>query len=333
MPKRSEVVKVLDEFNRHIKNMDASQIIEMTRRWMQVEKNLDNYVQLLSEQIAQRIKDGKSVTPNAIYQLDRYKDLLRQAVIEANAYQNYSERLIATNQAEYGRLGIDAAQSALRESYLQAGQSVARFNILPIEAVNNMIGNAGDGSPLFSVLKQRALAPAMVEGMRSTLIQAVANGDNPRTTANIIKNGLAQGLNKALVIARTEQIRVYRQASIDQYKASGVVDGFTRHCALDERTCLSCLALDGKQQSTDDLFEEHPNCRCFVTPNIEGLPPIEAQTGDDWLSKQSEEKQKEILGAHYDLYTNGTPIIDMVRIKDDPIWGPTIGIKPVGEFE
>ena len=196
-----------------------------------------------------------------------------------------------------------------------------------------MIGLAGDGSPLFDVIKQRALAPVMVEGMRSTLIQAVAHGDNPRTTARILKNGLAAGLTKALTIARTEQLRVYRDTGIEQYKASGVVTSYTRHCALDELTCIACLALDGKVQLVDEIFEIHPLDGCFTTPNIEGLEPISGQTGEAWLNAQSEGKQKEILGAHYDLWKSGISIKDMVKIKDDPVWGPTVGIKPVGAFD
>jgi hypothetical protein len=660
MPDRPKILTILDDFNRHIDNLEADQMIEMTRRWMQVEDALDYQIKDLADILAQRIKDGKPVTENNIRQLSRWKELLRQAVTEADKYQNYADKLIAANQIEYGRLGLDAAQEVLRLS----GVSI-NFTMLNTDAINNMIGLAGDGSPLFDVLKKRAIAPEMVDGIQSQLIEAIATGINPRKTAELIKDGLSAGLNKALVIARTEQLRAYRQASLDQYQASGVVQSYTRHCALSERTCLACfsgnvivsgpvpekvfsryysgdiiiiktsggkditvtpnhpiltnggwvkagklragdniirytgsdrtlfgvgvnnyqapipienlskklgmvhaemkcsspyfhgdgigsdiytewtysllgnnvdtatsehvskfnfsggragplsilgsflsslsvlyssricnltfsvsvlkgwlsfgkryfgnpkkrslgnssysssadsntcydslpgniiesgqfhfsfsgiisacyfiireihfrmfndrrlfsrnsvsfglcsensstlenvdkssvvdsenwsdlldrlsgqvsndsivdisvstfsghvynlqtkigwylangiiahncIALDGKTQKTDELYENHPNCRCFVTPNVEGVSPIQGRSGQAWFDNLSENKQREILGGHYDLYASGVPLLDMVKIKDDPTWGPTIGIKPLSEIE
>jgi SPP1 gp7 family putative phage head morphogenesis protein len=324
---------VMEKFNRDLARLERAQILEMTRRWTDLEKRLDGDITKLSLEIADRIKNGLPVTKSSIITLERYKQLVYQVGVEAGSYQNYARDLIKREQVAYGKKGLEAAKEATRQSYLEAGKVMQRFDILPIEAIQNMVGMCGDGKPLFDLLQKRAIAPYAVEGMTKQLIEATAKGDNPRVTARMIKNGLAQGLTKALVIARTEQIRVYRQATIDQYIASGVVTGFIRHAALNERTCIACLALDGKRQDTDELFENHPDCRCFITPIIDGLQPIEGQSGADWLSGQSEAKQREILGPHYDLYQAGTPITDMVKIKDDATWGPTIAIKPVGELE
>jgi len=91
--------------------------------------------------------------------------------------------------------------------------------------------------------------------------------------------------------------------------------------------------LDGKISDVDEPIESHPNCRCFTTPLIPGFDAPESTSGEGWLQKQSEQTQRSILGdARYQLWKDGTPLGDFVKVTQDKTWGPTIGIKPLGEM-
>ncbi len=325
----SKVTDIIGGFNSYLDKRDKAQMLEMAKRWRDQEKTLMLYIQRLADAIEERRLAGQAVSITAISHLQTYKDLLHQVTSEAQRYEHYASRLITAEQMTYAETGIAAAQTAISQSI---GVGVA-FNRINIGAVQDMIGLCADGYPLFDVLKKRALAPDMVSGLTDKLVEGIALGYNPRKTAEMMADGLAQGLSKALTIARTEQIRVYRQASIDQYKESGVVTQFQRHAAFGERACLECLALDGKIQDTDDLIESHPNCRCFITPVIPGVANPSRESGETWLARQDEETQRTILGSHYDLYKDGVPLMDMIKVTDDPVWGPTLGVVPVSDFD
>jgi SPP1 gp7 family putative phage head morphogenesis protein len=171
-----------------------------------------------------------------------------------------------------------------------------------------------------------------VDGLTQALVEGVALGYNPRKTAQIMASGLSDGLNKALVIARTEQLRTYRAANLEQYQNMGIQQ-WQRHCAFSDRTCVACLGLDGKIYPTNTGFASHPNCRCFMTAVIPG-EPITETNAQKWFGGLDEDRKKEILGkGHYELYQKGVPLSEMVSVNEDPIWGPTIGIRSLKDID
>jgi SPP1 gp7 family putative phage head morphogenesis protein len=169
------------------------------------------------------------------------------------------------------------------------------------------------------------------EKQKSQIAQyEVALGWNPRKTALAMVDGLAQGLDKALLIARTEQIRAYRESTRAEYAARGV-EQYQRHCSKSDRTCPVCLALDGEVYPVNELMPSHPGCRCFMT-RYTG-EKSDYQNAQDWFAGLKEERQREILGrGHFELYQKGVPLREFVKVTDDPVWGPTLGLKPLKEI-
>ena len=324
-----EVGRVLRDFNRYLANRESDQMIEMARRWKQIEDTLNSSMTNLAMDIAERRAAGLAVGDTAITRMASYKTMLKQVAAEASRYEQYAEKAIRAEQSAYAQAGLDAAASAIR-----AGMGVGyAFDRVPISAIQNMVGLTADGSPLFSVLEKRALAPDMVAGLTRNLIEAISMGYSPRKTAEMMADGLADGLSKALVIARTEQIRAFREATLMQYQETGFIQQYQRHAVPAERTCLACLALDGQISDVNEPVESHPNCRCFITPIIPGFDTPKTDSGESWLEKQDEKTQRAILGdARYQLWQDGTPLSAMVKIKDDPVWGPTIGIRKLGDI-
>jgi hypothetical protein len=323
-----EVYQVIADFRRELANREASQFAVMTRRWLDIEQALSARIDILANEIdAMRLR-GEPVNQSKIMRLENYKSLLSQTAAEVGRYQDYATRLIADQQRDYARLGIDQARAQIRAAYIQAGRSVARFDLLPIEAVENMVGLAGDGKPLFSVLSQRALTPEAIDGLTTALIRAVAMGDNPKTTAKKMKDGLTQGLTKALTIARTEQLRAFREAGRQQAEKSGVVTGWIRRSALQARTCLACLSLDGKEYSISEPMDDHPNGRCFQEFIIKDVPPSQVETGAEWFDRQSEKTQRAMMGTIgkdvYQGWKDGRfEFSDLSKMRHSDTWGDT----------
>jgi SPP1 gp7 family putative phage head morphogenesis protein len=326
--RKPSVVQIMEDFNRDLARREKQQFVEMGQRWVTVEQALEYNITQLANEIDARRTANKPIGSSALERLERYKELLQQTLHEAAMYEQYATRVISSEQAVYGEMAIAAAQATIR-GQIGSGRT---FNQIDVGAVQDMVGMTADGKPLFSLLKNRALSTQMVSGLTDALVQATALGYNPRKSAGLMRDGLTGGLSKALVIARTEQIRVFREAGRAQYEASGVVKTYTRHCAFSERTCLACIGLDGKVYLTDEIMDSHPECRCFMTPNVEGVEQSTRRGAQEWLAKQDKQTQQSILGGHYDLYKSGIPLSEMVKITDDPTWGPTMSVRPLAEL-
>lgn len=75
---------------------------------------------------------------------------------------------------------------------------------------------------------------------------------------------------RADMVARTETIRAYNRAAINQYQRYGVKK-FVWIFAGDERSCPICEERDGATYEIGEVDEPpiHPNCRCTIYPVVE----------------------------------------------------------------
>lgn len=287
-------------------------------RWRDIEAALETRIMVLAEELAQMEAAGDVISQSTLFRMARYQTLLAQTQVEIDQLVAEADRTISSQQRTLARQGIDDATTAVRAQTIRAGVTA-----LPIAAVENMIGVASDGSPLALLLREAH--PAAAARMTDVLLTNTALGVNPRQTAREMQQATRAGLDRMLTIARTEQLRVYRQASIDTFKATGLVPRFKRLATRDRRTCLQCLVLDGKTYALDEIMPTHPNCRCVPVPVVTGAPALRWQIGRDWLTEQPAEVQREIMGAaRYEAWAAGElALADMVRVQSNPIWGPS----------
>ena len=157
---------------------------------------------------------------------------------------------------------------------------------------------------------------------QSEILRHVANGINPRT-------GTPSYL---LTWVRTEQMDVYRSATMAAYRASAVVTGWQWEASLDDRVCLACAVMDG---SIHDLSENgpdgHPNCRCAAIPIVRDEPLIPADRGTDWISHQSPGRLRQLMGpTRLEQYRNGTPLQDFIEKRPGgPGWRDYITTRAI----
>ncbi len=325
------VVQVMQQFKADLLRREATQMQAMARRWLQVENALQDQIELF----ARRVTDDKltvSQLHSRRFQLDRYASLLGQVRRELDRYTDYAVGVIANRQRSLVQVGINSAATAIRAVGADAGVRVA-FDLLPIAAVQNMVGLAGDGSPLRSRLVESYGAAA--DGMLQELIRATALGKHPRETARrMVRNGLSQSLNRMLTTARTEPMRVFRESSRQQYAASGVVEGFMRLASRDSRTCMGCLMADGETYQVGESLREHPQGRCGTVPMVTGIKPPVWQRGTDWFLQQPPALQRNMLGnGRFNAWKDGKFDLDqLATVRRNATWGDAVQPTPLRDL-
>lgn len=266
--------------------------------------------------MVERKAQGLPVTQNSLYRVERFAMLMQQT---QQQIQGYARQLAPQIEEEQQRLW-GAGQEAAND---QLASVVGSFNRLPVQSTNTIIGTTADGSPLLNVL--RGHWPIAVDGIVAELVRGVALGVNPRVVARRAATAAQASLKQMLTVARTEQLRAYREASRDIYKRSGVVKQYKRLAAKNNRTCVLCIADDGHIYQVDEPLPLHPNCRCTSIPVVDGYKIDTGKTGAEWFAAQSVETQRAMLGkSRYEMYKNGTPLSAFLGIRNHPDWGPNL---------
>jgi len=330
-PEPSAIVKRMQEHSKLLLAQDADTIYAMGERWIVMESALEAQITLLTMEIAEM---GELVTQQSIFKLRRYQALLAQMQTEMSAYNLWAADYIAQGQMRMGVIGVSHAAEAVNLALLQGGASGVGtfFDTLPISAIQLMIGNTGKGGPVYTLLQENY--PTAVERMTNILINNVAMGMSPMVTAKQMMAGMAGGLSHALTVARTEQMRVYREASRQQYELSGAVQEYMRFASKSGNTCALCLALDGEIYKSSELMSVHPNDRCVMIPVVNGVKPPQWESGEDWLKRQDEATQKHILGpGAQEMWKNGDiELMDLVKKVEHPTWGPSLQRVPLKDL-
>jgi len=158
--------------------------------------------------------------------------------------------------------------------------------------------------------------------VRRELLRGIAVGTNPRQAARRMVRGIEDqflgGLNRALVISRTELLDATRAAQQATDAANvDVLAGWVWMAHLDPATCRSCVANHGTVHDLDTPGPiDHQQGRCARVPKTKtwaelgftGIndPPDATPDADAWFNSLSEAQQREILTDRgYDAWRAG----------------------------
>lgn len=191
-------------------------------------------------------------------------------------------------------------------------------------------------------------------GMTQIIRQGYATGATTKSISQAIEDYVGQGITKAQAnsVARTVTNYVSSSAKSSFYEENDdLITGYQVVATLDDRTTLTCAALDGQVFDKDD-FEAPPyhwNCRStyigvvdpkYGVSNPGAARPSKGSDGSEevdpgttynaWLRKQSPEFQDNVLGKERaDLFRAGASVqsfvdgnytpytMDELRAKDD----------------
>lgn len=323
---------ILDTITAHRAALQAREeatLREMARRWLEIEHALQDTVDALALEIASM--DGKP-TAGQIWRSQRYVRLKQQIDEQVATYRHYASQSISSEQAQVINQAINDSVSLINSIAVENGASVD-FNRLPVEAVQAIVGQSGDGSPLAGVLADASKAGE--DALRRQLIAGVALGRSPTQLArDAMRKGLGTTFTRVSTIYRTEVLRAYRYTSQEAYRASGVVTGYKRLSARDSTCCLGCILSDGKEYALASDFDEHPSGRCSIIPIVKNYP-LNIGTGQAWFTAQPEATQKRMLGmTRYQLWRDGKVVLDdMVTRVENATWGGALVPTSVGALE
>ena len=304
--------------------MERAGASEMVRAYGGVWQRLRVAIESLAKQYNDAAAVNDEISPSWVFEFNRLYNLQRQTEAEMRHFIDAAEARIVENERE----AVAAAGQHFDELMtVSAGPGVVgRWDRLPVEAVSDLVGFTADGSPLRELLDE--LGTDASQKVRDGLIQGLALGQNPRQVARAIRGELGGNLVRALRIARTEQLRSYREATRRNYEAnSDIIAGWRWLAAKQPRTCAMCLAMDGTFHTLDEHLDDHPNGRCAYVPVLRGEEGDGPQweTGAEWLEKSNEDIQRQVLGdAGYEAYKAGAVTLrDYVGQKHDKDWGST----------
>jgi SPP1 gp7 family putative phage head morphogenesis protein len=313
---------------------------------------LDNHVEPAIEKLLENVssEDSPSKRMSTLYQamsLQRTKDLLTEQMDQFGATALQQVSLLQM----FGiRLGVDFALKIL--GLLLPVSVLGSFGVPSTNALEELVGVTQAGSPLASLF--RSFGRDAAKRVVSVLVGGVSMGRNPRQIASQVRDALSITKSKALTIARQEMIRCYRNSTLKTYqKNEDVLDRWRWNCKKSTRTCVVCLAMDGKTFPLNTPFESHVVCRCAPVPvtkpyseilrargiepkGVTDTSPYEGmQTGKTWFEAQTPDVQRRIIGnnAGYELYAKGdVRIEDFVKYSFDEHWGGSRTQRPAREL-
>ena len=308
-------------FRRALLSKDREAIGRMAAAYAPVRQAILTRLSALQSRIAEARESGETITPAWLMQEERYRELLSAVSLETERFARLLDADLRIRIRDSASQGQEDALTYLRTF---AGGTNA-FDALPIGAVENLVGATVNHAPLRAILAD--LAPAASQQVTDALIEGIALGDSPRTIARTIRRVSGAPLQRSFLIARTETLRAYREASRETYQQnSDICRGWQWVCALSQRTCAACLAMHGRVFPLNEPMGSHPACRCVMICLLHDVPnPIEEGAGETWLRGQKAETQAVILGERgAAAWRNGdVELRDFIREKRSRAWGVT----------
>lgn len=317
MPEQ-DVIKLVEQLRKAIIAKDTETMTRLANAYGEIYRELQSRINVLAEVIAGL--DPADLSAAKLGRLEAYKSLLKEVEQQLTKFQGYAEMELTAAARQSIAAGILDAELLTKSSGFTGS-----FMRLNPGAVENMIAFLQKAGAMYGRIRQ--LAPTIADKISNALINGIALGDNPQTTAKALVSAFNQELGGALVdimrTARTSQIWAYREANRASYIAnSDVVTGWIWFAEL-EGACLGCAAMHGTQHGLDETLDDHYNGRCSMIPITILNPNPEFPTGEDWFKGLSEAEQREKMGdAKYEAWKDGKfEFNQMATHSDNEVYG------------
>lgn len=196
----------------------------------------------------------------------------------------------------------------------------------------------------------KPLSAEAVDVMNRELVRGIVLGSNPRQAGAEMLAGLQDGFNgglaRAVNIARTEILDAYRATSQYAHQANAdVLDGWIWLCTLSDRTCPSCIGMNGSVHPVSEPGPlDHQSGRCARMPKVKSWAalgikaPEPASTIPDarqWFSDQPAASQQQILGPGRLGLLNSGAIgwDDIPQRRPNTNWRPSYAPRSLGDLQ
>lgn len=320
----SEVVKAIRKQREEIARNEIDTLKRMAKLWVPSYKYLKKQVDALTALIQQKRNKGEPVEIEYIHSLDRYKTMMAQAKKMIRDYNKAIAGQIRGTEAEMVDIGHRNAKQIINI----AEPDDPLWTRVNKRETRIMAAMTADETPLDNLLAKSF--GQMKEGMESALITGISTGQGSSWIADQLMKAAEIPEQRALLIARTEVNRTYRQSNWEQMRSSRAILGYRRMCYKDT-ACFACLMLDKEFYPVDAEPTDHPNGKCSFVPVTRHFDPgadPNWESGRDWFEHQDPDIQRKLMGpGRFDLWKqSGVDPRNMVYIKPNDIWGgsPTV---------
>lgn len=256
-----QVQAVIQQYRAQLLAREQSAVQTLEHGYSHMLNMVQSRLNHVIQQIAAKQAAGEEVSLSWLYEKQRLQSIKQLITSQVNHYGTLSQMTVRQMQHQASQLGQQAALAGLR-STLPAGISHT-FGIPSTSAIESMVGLTSDGAPLAGLFA--GFGEEAAKKAEQALMFGVTNGSNPRVVAAMLDKALNVPRWRALTIARTESLRVYRSANIQTMRAnSDVVQQWQWLAAAG--ACPFCVDMDGTLHDLDEELDSHPNCRCVPLP-------------------------------------------------------------------
>lgn len=323
------IFQAIAEHREAVRQNEKIILHDLARHWVQPYRYLKEQVDALTGIIENRLKEGKPVEPEYIYSHRRYRAMMEQAEKQIEKYNEATKGIITGAEAD----AVEIGNANARKLVNLAEPDDPMWTRINTRETRILSGMLTDRSPLSDLLKKSW--PETTGKIHDVLYTGLSTGQGSSWIADRLMDAVNIPLERALVIARTEVNRVYREANLETMRESRAVIGYRRMC-YPPTACFACLMMDGEFYEKSESFSDHPNGKCSAVPVTKHFDPINEkgwERGQDWFMRQNIETQEKIMGkGRYELWQRGTDPRDMVYIKQNPLWGGSPTVRTLKEL-
>lgn len=315
MGSSSDIWRLIQRHRAQVLARDRATLRHLTREWLKIERVLVQQMNPIAEE-AVRTAATSGLTPEQLR--IRAESLQRQLFARIG---EYGETVADITTAEQRRM-IELVGSQFESQLAAMGALPSGFNALPVTAMESMVGHVAGGSPIYNYFLSNGLADKTMTAIGDALIKGIALGRNPKVVARLMADAAGLPHRRALLIARSEMMRIMRITSLENYRQSDIVQGWVWLASKSDRTCLACLAKDGSIHPLDEEFNDHPAGRCGAMPYLPGITP-KFQTGREWFEQQPTETQMAMMGPRRYAAWRGNRFAfdDLAHPHHSPVFG------------
>lgn len=321
----------------------ADHELVLVRAWVEAWDEVSVSLEAALLDLTSQAKRGK-VTASAVARSMRLRKALELAEIRLAAL---AETASSATLAQLGRVVAEAADSQMRVALSQlppgqAGATLPDWVLVNQDAMDAIV--ARTTTNVVSAL--RPLTANASRDMKRALVRGMAVGDNPRTVARqMLRNGeqaFNGGLNRALVVARTEMLDAHRAGGQAADKANPeLMAGWLWSANLDARTCPSCIAQHGQLHPVDEPGPQDHHCgRCARVPKTKSWrelgfnidePADLMPDAQAWFNGLDPGSQERLMGAkRLQLLQSGAVGWDDLSTKrSTPGWRDAMHVTPL----
>lgn len=271
-------------------------------------------------EIRKELKKTKSVSTKARYhEIEKLLNRISKKLAE-DVHETFDVEGVIDYEIRKQKKFFSAYDGKFNYTFPSAGQIISAVTFKPFagktfEAFMTEISNSFYNTWDYSVRTGYMLGETTDKIIRK-VIGAAAN------SAKLAEPGTLQRFINSVTLNTRTALQSFASATRDAIyeKNKEAFTGYRWLATLDRRTCMVCAALDGKffrDLNKAPETPQHYNCRCLLLPEMKiNVPagerasefgPVDGNTTfKTWLSSQSDEVQKDVLGAtRYKLYKEG----------------------------